>query len=74
MNDKVTAFPKVKKQTPEDLECIPMMHMCIPDDATPIYNFKWMIHLNGKGLHFLCDNCGTSLTLEEIMNAYEEDE
>lgn len=69
---KIRSFPKAKRQTPDDIGCIPMMHDCI-GDAGGSFCFKWIIHLNGSGLHFLCSNCGTSLTLEEIQNAYEEE-
>lgn len=72
---KIRNFPKPKRQTPDDIGCVPMMHMCLSEDmGGSVFNFKWLIHLNGAGLHFICNNCGTSLTLEEIMNAYEEDE
>jgi hypothetical protein len=67
---KVHAFPKSKRQTPEELECLPLAHICVAE-----YNiqcFKWTIHLNGKGLHFLCSNCGLGMTLEEVLEAYEE--
>lgn len=69
---KIRNFPKPKRQTPDEVDCIPMMHNCIGDTAS-VFCFKWIIHLNGNGLHFLCSNCGTSLTLQEIQDAYEED-
>jgi len=71
---KIKNFPKPKRQTPEDLECMPLAHHCsIENDIPVVQNFKWIIHLNGKGLHMICSNCGTVLTLEEVLNAYEED-
>ena len=69
---KVHAFPKPKKQTPDELECLPLAHMCSADET--VQCFKWMVHLNGKGLHFLCSNCGLGMTLEEVIDAYKTEE
>lgn len=70
---KIRSFPKAKRQTPDDIECIPMMHQCLAEEMGYVFNFKWVIHMNGNGLHFICDNCGTALTLQEIQDAYEEE-
>lgn len=71
---KIKSFPKTKRQTPDDIECVPLAHHCAIEDGIPVVqSFKWMIHLNGKGLHFVCSNCGTVLTLEEVQDAYEEE-
>ncbi len=67
---KVCVFPKIKKQTPDDFECLPLAHICSADDN--IQSFRWMIHYGKSGLHFLCANCGISLTIEEVSECFNE--
>jgi len=66
----VRNFPKSKRQTPEDIGCLPLAHICSVDDN--IQSFRWMIHYGSSGLHFLCANCGIALTLEEITEIYAD--
>lgn len=68
---KIRNFPKPKRQTPEDLEALPLAHVCSADDN--IQSFRWCIHMRGDGLWFICANCGLGLNLETVMDCFNED-
>jgi hypothetical protein len=66
----VTAFPKSKKQTPDDLDSLPLAHVCSVEDN--IQSFRWCIQMRGDGLWFVCSNCGIDMSLEQVMECYND--
>jgi hypothetical protein len=69
-NQNVTAFPKAKKSTPDDWDTLPLAHIC--SEVDNIQCFKWCIHMRGTGLWFLCTNCGLDMSLEEVLESYQD--
>jgi hypothetical protein len=68
-DSKVTTFPKAKRQTPEDLDALPLAHVCSVDDN--IQSFRWCIHMKGDGLWFICSNCGLGLDMQTVLDCFE---
>jgi len=66
VDSKITNFPKAKRQTPEDLDAVPLAHICCADDN--IQSFKWAIHMKGDGLWFICSNCGLGLDIQTVLD------
>ena len=69
-SDKVTAFPKAKRATPDDWEALPLAHVCSADDN--IQSFRWCIQMRGDGLWFVCANCGLGLDLASVQDCFTE--
>jgi len=70
VDSKITNFPKAKRQTPEDLDALPLAHVCSADDN--IQSFRWCIHMKGDGLWFICSNCGLGMDLQSVLECYED--
>ena len=71
-DSKVKNFPKPKRLTPDDLEALPLAHVCSADDN--IQSFRWNIHMKGDGLWFICCNCGLGMDLQSVLECYEDTE
>lgn len=60
----IRSFTRTKKATPEDAEPIVVTHPC--GDVTVAYG--WAIHYYPDATFaFVCRNCGTRLTMEELV-------
>ena len=67
--DNVKAFPKVKRDNPEDEEYdTPLFHPCTEFHTS----FKWMVQVRGGKLCLICTDCADVFTVEDMMKVAEE--
>lgn len=65
---KIKNFPKAKRETPDDMDAVQLVHACTENTEGMAY----AIHLTGKGLVFPCLTCGHSITLDEVVESFKE--
>jgi hypothetical protein len=67
---KIANFPKAKRQTPENLDALHIVHVCSVEDN--IQSFRWCIHRKGDGLWFICSNCGLGMDMQTVLDCRSE--
>jgi len=72
LSDKVTHFPRVKRETPDEIEDLPIMHQCLSEPE--IVSFKWGLHLCHDGLKVVCLECGLGLSMNDLLDSVNEEE
>jgi hypothetical protein len=72
-HSKIKHFPKYKRETPDELDPVPLLHVCVDDDGDKMMSLHWVVQMRYDGLEYICMGCGSRMTHDEVLEIFKGD-